>query len=60
VAASAGAGAILAGIDHVAWNEGLIAQTWFRPALNGFSAFRLGRLDGVESQPATDGNAKVH
>jgi hypothetical protein len=40
-------GAILAGIGYTAFNEGLIAQTWFRANLNGFSAFRLGRLAGV-------------
>jgi hypothetical protein len=40
-------GAILAGIGYTAFNEGLVAQTWFRPGLNGFSAFRLGRLAGV-------------
>jgi hypothetical protein len=41
------AGGIVAGIGYTAFNEGLVAQTWFRPGLNGFSSFRLGRLAGV-------------
>jgi hypothetical protein len=41
------AGGVLAGVGYAAFNEGLVAQTWFRPGLNGFSAFRLGRLAGV-------------
>jgi hypothetical protein len=41
------AGAIIAGIGYTAFNEGLIAQTWFRPAVFGFTAFRLGRVAGV-------------
>jgi hypothetical protein len=41
------AGGIVAGIGYTAFNEGLVAQTWFRPGLNGFSDFRLGRLAGV-------------
>jgi hypothetical protein len=41
------AGGALAGIGYAAFNEGLVAHTWFRPSLNGFSAFRLGRIAGV-------------
>ena len=36
-------GAILAGIGYTAFNEGLVAHTWFKPGLDGFSAFRLRR-----------------
>ena len=39
--------AILLGIAYAAFNEGIVADTWFRAAQFSYSSFRLGRIDGV-------------
>ncbi len=40
-------GALLAGVAYTAFNEGVVADTWFSPHALDLSPFRLGRAGGV-------------